>query len=118
MFPTLIQDVTRCLGVSADEQALFNQTSTQVIAAVQKGCASEGNKPLCNDPQELFNYGICALKASQPILQNQVKQLSGSVQLIDEKCQKVKELDSGQIAWSKTLPGYVDRFASQCEKQN
>ncbi|KAF7590845.1 hypothetical protein BBP40_002314 [Aspergillus hancockii] len=118
VLPQLIQDVNAKLGVSANEQALFNQTSTQVIAAVQKSCASEGNKPLCNDPEGLFGYGACAFKASQPILRNQIKQLSGAVDLTEAKCQKIKELDSDQTAWSKTLPGYVDRFAALCEKEN
>ncbi|KAE8132796.1 hypothetical protein BDV38DRAFT_274806 [Aspergillus pseudotamarii] len=118
VLPQLIQDVNTKLGVSASEQMLYNQTSTQLIAAVQKSCAAEGNKPLCNNPEGLFNYGACAFKASQPVLEKQVKQLSSSVQLTEEKCQKIKQLDSDETAWSKTLPGYIDRFAALCEKDN
>ncbi|KAE8151601.1 hypothetical protein BDV25DRAFT_138730 [Aspergillus avenaceus] len=118
VYPHLIQDINTKLGVSSSEQALFNQTNTQVVAAVQKSCASEGNKPLCNDVQGLFQYGACAFKASQPILEQHMKQISGSVKLTEEKCQKIKQLDSDQTAWSKTLPGYVDQFAAQCEKEN
>ncbi|KAH8427274.1 uncharacterized protein LDX57_004988 [Aspergillus melleus] len=118
VMPQIIKDVNQRLEVPVQEQQLFNQTSTQVVAAVQKSCAQEGNKPLCNDLQGVFDYGLCAFKASQPILMNHVKEFSGSAKLTEEKCNKIKALDSDQTIWQKTLPAYVDKFAKQCAQGN
>ncbi|KAI9926253.1 hypothetical protein ASPWEDRAFT_61571 [Aspergillus wentii DTO 134E9] len=118
VYPQIMQDVNQKLGVSASDQKLFNQTHTEIVAAVKKSCSSQGEKPLCNDLQGAFNWGTCAFKAYQPIIEKHIKDLSGAVKLSDEKCEKVKELDSDQAIWQKTLPGYIDNFAKQCAKEN
>lgn len=118
VMPQIIKDVNQRLDVPVQEQQLFNQTSTQVVAAVQKSCSEEGNKPLCNDLEGVFNYGLCAFKASQPIIMKHMKEFSGSAKLTEEKCNKIKQLDSDQTVWQKTLPAYVDKFAKQCAQGN
>lgn len=118
VLPQLIQAVDQKLGISATEQAQFKQLHTQAVAAVQKSCSAEGNKPLCNDIQGLVDYGLCAFKAAEPIFQNHLSQLQqGSLNITEAKCDKIKELDSDATVWQKTLPSYIDKFAKECASE-
>ncbi|KAE8334734.1 hypothetical protein BDV24DRAFT_169888 [Aspergillus arachidicola] len=115
ILPQLIQNVNTKLSVSANEKALLNQFSTQILGVMQQSCAAEGNKPLCSNPGGLANYNACVYKATQPIVEQQANQLFNSAQLTEEKCQKVKQLLSDETAWSNTLSGYIDQFAATCK---
>ncbi|RAL12946.1 uncharacterized protein BO97DRAFT_49166 [Aspergillus homomorphus CBS 101889] len=118
VLPQLIQSVDQRLGISAAEQAQFKQLHTEAVAAVQKSCSAEGNKPLCNDVKGLVDYGLCAFKATEPIFKNHLSQLQqGSVNITEAKCDKIKELDSDATVWQKTLPSYIDKFAKLCASE-
>ncbi|KAI2820368.1 transcriptional regulator family: Fungal Specific TF [Aspergillus niger] len=105
VFPQIMKDLDQKLDIPASEQASFQKIQTQITSAIEKDCKSEGDKPLCNDLEGLANYGICALKASQPIIMNNIGQLQGSVNITDADCTKIKQIDSDATVWQKTLPG-------------
>ncbi|KAE8382468.1 hypothetical protein BDV26DRAFT_288504 [Aspergillus bertholletiae] len=115
ILPQAIQEFNPKLGVSADEQALFNQTSSQVVDALKKSCAAEGDKPLCYNIGGQLSYLGCALQAALPILEGKAEQIFSTAQITDERCQKITQLLSDEALWSQTIPGYVDQFATMCK---
>ncbi|OJI85072.1 hypothetical protein ASPTUDRAFT_120061 [Aspergillus tubingensis CBS 134.48] len=108
VFPQIMKDLDQKLDVPASEQASFQKIQTQINSAIEKDCKSEGDKPLCNDLEGLASYGLCALKASQPIILNNIGQLQGSMNITDADCTKIKQIDSDATVWQKTLPSYID----------
>ncbi|RAL05363.1 uncharacterized protein BO80DRAFT_478327 [Aspergillus ibericus CBS 121593] len=117
VFPQIMKDLDTKLDISTTEQASFQKIQTQVEAAIKKDCYTEGNKQLCNDLEGLADYGLCVLKATQPIILKSIGELKSSVNITDADCQKIKSIDSDATVWEKTLPGYVDRFEQICESE-
>lgn len=118
VLPKIISDLDEKLEISASNKQLFSQIRLQAAATVKKSCSSQGEKPLCDDPQGLFEWGSCALKASTPIYQKHMKELASASQLSDAQCQKLKALDTDESVWNKTIPGYIETFARKCESKN
>lgn len=118
VFPQIISDLDQKLDISSSNKQLFSQIRTQAVAAVKKSCTSKGNQPLCNDQQGLFEWGTCAIQASGPIYQKHMKELASAAQLSEAQCEKLKALDTDETVWNKTIPGYIEKFAEQCEKKN
>ncbi|PWY88568.1 hypothetical protein BO94DRAFT_545680 [Aspergillus sclerotioniger CBS 115572] len=117
VFPQIMKDLDQKLDISASEQASFQKIQTQVEAAIKKDCVAEGNKQLCNDLEGLADYGLCVLKATEPIIKQNIGQLKSSVNITDADCAKIKSIDSDATVWQKTLPAYVDKFAQICESE-
>ncbi|PWY80526.1 hypothetical protein BO70DRAFT_45081 [Aspergillus heteromorphus CBS 117.55] len=115
--PQITKDLDAKLGISTSQEESFSQFRTQLTSAVTKDCQTEGNKPLCNDLQGLFQYGACVFKATQPIIMNHIGQISSSINITEAGCNKIKELDSDQTVWQKTLPGYIDKFEQLCASE-
>ncbi|KAJ5106645.1 hypothetical protein N7456_003320 [Penicillium angulare] len=115
VFPQIIPDLDKKLDISTSNKQLLNQTRTEAFAAIKKSCDSKGDQPLCNDPQGLFEWGTCAMQASGPIYQKNMKQLAGALKLSESQCEKLKALDSDDSVWNKVIPGYIKQFADQCE---
>jgi hypothetical protein len=118
VFPKIISDLDEKLEISASNKQLFSQIRTQAAAAVKKSCNPQGEKALCDDPQGLFEWGSCALKASTPVYQKHMKELASASQLSEAQCQKLKALETDESVWNKTIPGYIETFAQKCETKN
>lgn len=118
VLPQIIPDLDKKLDISASDKKLFTQVRTEAVAAIKKSCGSQGDQPLCNDPKGLFEFGACAMQATTPIYQKEMKQLAGALQLTDSRCEKLKALDSDPAVWNKIIPGYIEKFAQQCESEN
>ncbi|PYH92669.1 hypothetical protein BO71DRAFT_18750 [Aspergillus ellipticus CBS 707.79] len=118
VLPQVTKDLDEKLGVTAAQEESFQQLQTQLTAAVTKSCETEGNKPLCNDLQGLFQYGTCVFKATQPIIMQNIGKISQSVNVTEESCNKIKAIDSDQTVWQKTLPGYIEKFEQECASEN
>ncbi|OQE17613.1 hypothetical protein PENSTE_c020G05990 [Penicillium steckii] len=118
VFPKLISDLDKNLDISAKDKQVFSKVREQAKDAVKQKCTAKGKQPLCNDPQGLFEWGSCAIQASAPVYQKHMQQLASVSKLSESQCEKLKDLDTDETFWSKTIPGYIEKFAEQCESKN
>lgn len=114
VIPDMLKQMSSQLDIKPDQQQKLQQLGTQAKQAITKNCGSKGDQKLCDDEQGVKEYGQCVIDATGPIFEDAGNDQGN--QPSEEDCQKLKKALTSEELWSKTLPGYVDQFAQQCQK--
>lgn len=139
VFPKLFEQFAKDLGISSGNKATIQKISKEVSQAIQQSCSQQhGGKKVCDDDEAVLQYGQCALKAAEPVINKQTKKMQkrqaedddndddedneddeddeGSGLPSEEQCEKLEEVLTNEELWSKIIPGFIDQFAKQCKK--